>query len=110
MLIKILKSYDMWEEYCIGWYDLYSVDDIQIYPVNDYDETPIPSSIFEKFEETLNGSKCNYSDMVLSLYYDLLITSTDGCTYDEFYNENIYNIEFIERRLKDKLDVTLEIV
>ena len=30
MLIKILKSYDMWEEDCSGWYDLYSVDDVQV--------------------------------------------------------------------------------
>ena len=48
--------------------------------------------------------------MILALYYDLLITSNDGCTYDEFHNENIYNIAFLEKRLKDKLGVIVEVV
>ena len=110
MLIKILKSHDMWEDDCTGWYDLYSVDDVQVYPTSDYDDTPIPSSILEKFEETLDGSKTCYENMILALYYDLLITSTDDCTYDEFHNDNIYNIKFLENRLKDKLEVIVEVV
>ena len=110
MLIKILKSHDMWEDDCTGWYDLYSVDEVQVYPTSDYDDTPVPNWVFEKFEETLNGSKCEYSDMILALYYDLLITSDDDCTYDEFHNDNIYNIKFLEKRLKDKLGVVVEVV
>ena len=110
MLIKFLKSYDIWEEDCSGWYDLYSVDGEQVYPINDYDFTPIPDWIVAKFNETLNGSKTSYEDMILALYYDLLITSSDGCTYDEFHNENIYNIRFLEKRLKDKLGVIVEVV
>ena len=108
MLIKILKSHDMWEEDCWGWYDLYSVDDEQVYPINDYDFTPIPDWIVAKFDETLNGSKTSYENVILALYYDLLITSSDGCTYDEFHNENIYNTEFLKKRLKDKLGVIVE--
>ena len=110
MLIKILKSHDMWEDDCTGWYDLYSVDEVQVYPTSDYDDTPIPSWVFEKFEETLDGSKTCYENMILALYYDLLITSTDDCTYDEFHNDNIYNIKFLEKRLKDKLNVVVETV
>lgn len=110
MLVKFLKSYDMWEDSCDGWYDLYSVDDVQVYPINDYDFTPIPDWIVDKFKETLNGSKINYESVILSLYYDLLITSSDGCTYDEFYNDNIYNINYLEARLKTKLGVIVEVV
>ena len=110
MLIKVLKSYDMWEDDCTGWFDLYSVDDIQIYPTSDYDNTPVPNWVYEKFDETLNGSKSDWKDLILSLYYDLIITSDDGCTYEEFYLENIYNIEYLESRLKDKLNVILEVV
>ena len=100
----------MWEEDCCGWYDLYSVDDEQVYPINDYDFTPIPDWIVAKFGETMDGSKTSYENMILALYYDLLITSSDGCTYDEFHNENIYNIRFLEKRLKDKLGVIVEVV
>ena len=110
MLIKILKSHDIWEEYCSGWYDLYSVDDEQVYPINDYDFTPIPDWIVDKFDETMNGSKTSYDNVILALYYDLLITSSDGCTYDEFHNENIYNIAFLEKRLKNELGVIVEVV
>lgn len=110
MLIKVLKSYDMWEDDCTGWFDLYSVDDAQIYPVSDYDYTPVPDWVLEKFEETLNGSKTDWKDMILSLYYDLIITSVDGCTYEEFYLENIYNIGYLESRLKNKLNVILEVI
>ena len=110
MLIKVLKSYDMWEDDCDGWFDLYSVDDVQIYPTSDYDNTPVPDWVYEKFYETLNGSKSDWKDFILSLYYDLIISSVDACTYEEFYLENIYNIEYLESRLKAKLNVTLEIV
>ena len=110
MLIRVLKSYDMWEEDCSGWYDLYSVNNEQVYPTNDYDFTPIPNWIVDKFEETLNGSKSSYEDMILSLYYDLIITPNDGCTYDEFYLENIYNVEYLENRLKLKLGVNIEVI
>lgn len=103
MLIKILKSYDMWEDDCSGWFDLYSVDDVQVYPTSDYDDTPVPNWIYEKFDETLDGSKSDWKDMILSLYYDLIITSNDGTTYEEFYLENIYNIEYLESRLKVNL-------
>ena len=110
MLIKILKSYDMWEEDCSGWYDLYSVNNEQVYPTNDYDFTPIPNWIVDKFEETLDGSKSSYDDMILSLYYDLIIASNDERTYDEFYLENIYNVEYLENRLKLKLGVDIEVI
>ena len=110
MLIKVLKSYDIWEEDCSGWYDLYSVNNEQVYPTNDYDFTPIPNWIVDKFEETLNGSKSSYDDMILSLYYDLIIASNDECTYDEFYLENIYNVKYLENHLKLKLDIDIEVV
>ena len=110
MLIKILKSYDMWEEDCSGWYDIYSVDDEQVYPTNDYDFTPIPDWIVDKFDETMNGSKTSYENMILALYYDLLIPTSDKCTYDEFHNENIYNTKFLEKRLKDELGVIVDVV
>ena len=57
MLIKFLKSYDMWEDDCTCWYDLYSIDNVQVYPLNVYDNTEIPKWVIERFEETLNGSK-----------------------------------------------------
>lgn len=93
----------MWEDDCSGWFDLYSVDDVQVYPTSDYDDTPVPNWIYEKFDETLDGSKSDWKDMILSLYYDLIITSNDGTTYEEFYLENIYNIEYLESRLKVNL-------
>ena len=100
----------MWEDDCTGWYDLYSVDDVQVYPTSDYDDEPVPSWVFEKFEETLDGSKTCYENMILALYYDLLMTSVDDCTYDEFHNDNIYNTKLLENRLKDKLGVIVEVV
>lgn len=81
MLIKFLKSYDMWEDECNGWYDLYSIDNIQVYPVNDYDNTEIPEWVMERFEETLNDSKLDYENVILALYYDLIVTSTGNCTF-----------------------------
>lgn len=32
---KFIKSHDAWEEDCTGWYDLYSVDGFQYYPLSD---------------------------------------------------------------------------
>lgn len=110
MIIKFLKSCDMWEDDFTGWYDLYSIDNIQVYPVNDYDNTEIPEWVMERFEETLNGSKMDCENVILALYYDLIITSSDNCTFDEFYQDNVYNIEYLEKRLKDKLNVTIEFV
>ena len=110
MLIKFLKSYDIWEDDCTGWYDLYSIDNIQVYPVNDYDNTEIPEWVMERFEETLNGSKLDYENVILALYYDLIVTSTDNCTFDDFYRDNVYNIEYLEKRLKDKLWIVVEVI
>ena len=58
----------------------------------------------------MDGSKSSYEDMVLSLYYDLIITPNDGFTYDKFYLENIYNVEHLESRLKLKLGVMIEVI
>src|SRR5574343_453213 len=110
MLIKFLKSYDMWEDDYTCWYDLYSIDNVQVYPLNDYDNTEIPKWVIERFEETLNGSKLSYDGVILSLYYDLIITSSDDCTFDDFYLDNIYNTEYLEKRLKDELWVTVEVI
>lgn len=111
MIIKFLKSYDIWEDDCTGWFDLYSVDGVQVYPKSEYDyDTVIPDWVVEKFEETLNGSKMDYENVILALYYDLIITSNDSCTFDEFYQENVYNIAYLEKRLKDKLNVTVEVL
>lgn len=110
MLIKILKCYDMWEDDCTGWYDLYSVDEVQVYPTSDYDETPVPNYIFEKFEETLNGSKFTWEDLILSLYYDLIVYKTERANYDLFVEHNQYSVSYLEKLLKDKLNVVLEIV
>lgn len=111
MIIKFLKSYDIWEDDCTGWFDLYSIDDFQVYPKSEYDfDTVVPVQLVEKFEETLNGSKMDYENVILSLYYDLIITSNDCCTFDEFYQENAYNITYLEKRLKDKLNVTVEVL
>ena len=110
MLIKILKSHDMWEDDCTGWYDLYSVDDVQVYPTSDYDDTPVPSWVFEKFEETLNGSKMEYSDMVLALYYDLYVFKTERANFDLFLEHNMYTIIYLEKILKDELNLVIEVV
>lgn len=110
MLIKFIKSYDMWEEHCTGWFDLYSVDDTQVYPTSDYDDVTVPKWVFNKFEETLNGSKMDYEDVILSVYYDLIINTHDNVTFDGFCLDNIYNIKYLEDRLEKKLNVVIEVI
>lgn len=76
MDIKVIESNDVWDDYCGGWYDLYSVDSHFIYPLSDWwDNDPVPKEVLNKFSETLNGSKVRYDDMIKAIYWDLLMTS-----------------------------------
>lgn len=111
--IKIIKSNDMWDEDCDGWYDLYKVDGHFIYPLSDWWENdPVPQDILSKFKETLNGSKIQYGDMVKSLYWDLLLTSNDiTVDFDEWCEDNWGQCtNWMEGRLRDKLGVFIEVV
>ena len=113
MNIKIIKSNDMWDGDCGGWYDLYKVDEHFIYPLSDWwDNPPVPQDVIGKFNETLNGSKIRYGDIIKALYWDLLLTPNDVTVdFDEWCEDNWGQCTgWMEDRLKDKLGVAIEIV
>lgn len=112
MKIEIIKSHDMWEEYCSGWYDLYKVDDHYFYPLSDWwDNDKIPDDLYNRFNETLNGSKTTFDDMIKALYWDLVLTSDDvDSDFDTwcYYTEN--SVNWMLKRMSQKFNISIVIV
>lgn len=100
---KFIKSYDCWEEDDRGWYDLYSVDGYQYYPLSDFVDTiDIPSSMLQQLPNVIDGSKTDWEDVILSLYYDLFLKGVANgfeVDYDEWYNHNIKDWDWVEECL-----------
>lgn len=111
MKIEIIKSHDMWEEDCSGWYDLYKVDDHYFYPLSDWrDNDKIPDDLYSKFNETLNGSKTTFDYMIKALYWDLVLTSADvDSDFDTWcYIEN--SVDWMLNRMSQKFGITIVVV
>jgi len=112
MKIEIIKSHDMWEEDCSGWYDLYKVDDHYFYPLSDWwDNDKIPDDLYVKFTETINGSKTTFDDIIKSLYWDLVLTSNDvDSDFDTwcYYTEN--SVNWMLKRMNQKFGISIDVV
>lgn len=76
------------------------------------DTQNIPESMLKQLPNVLDGSKSEWSDVVLSLYYDLFVKGVANgfdVDYDEWYNHNIKDWDWVERVLMMQ-GVVVEIV
>ena len=109
--IEIIKSHDMWEEDCDGWYDLYKVDEYYFYPLSDYWDNPeVPTELYKKFEMTLDGSKSTYDDMIKALYWDLVLTSMDVDMDFDTWCDSESCVNWMEKRMRDKFNINIKVV
>ena len=110
MNIEVIKSHDMWEEGCTGWFDLYKVDQYFIYPLSDWwDNDEVPDELLSRLEQTLDGSKLDFFEMIKSIYFDLFEVGKKGLDYDIWRNTTD-GVSNLEKELKDKLNVSISIV
>lgn len=111
MKIEIIKSHDMWEEDCSGWYDLYKVDDHHFYPLSDWwDNDKIPDNLYDKFNETLNGSKTTFDDMIKALYWDLVLTSNDVDSDFDTWCVAENSVDWMLNRMSEKFGISIVVV
>lgn len=68
------------------------------------------SDLYDKFNETLNGSKTTFDDMIKALYWDLVLTSNDVDSDFDTWCDSENSVDWMLNRMNQKFNISIVIV